>query len=52
MKKIVLLIVAATIMAGCTGTTFNRDKSCSEDYLIHPAISIPSVIGACESVDK
>ena len=51
MKKIAILIIAATIMTGCTGTTFNRDKSCSEDYLIHPAISIPSAIGACESAE-
>ncbi|QXO19186.1 MULTISPECIES: DUF4223 family protein [Vibrio] len=50
--KLTLVGAALAILAGCTGTTYNKEKNCSEDYLIHPAISIPSVIGACDSVNK
>jgi hypothetical protein len=52
MKSIVKLAVAFSFLAvisGCTGTVYNKDKTCGEDYLIHPAISIPAWIGACKS---
>lgn len=52
MRKIYTLAIAVSIMAvvsGCTGTTYNKDKTCGEDYLIHPVISIPAAIGACDS---
>lgn len=50
--KLILAATALVILSGCTGTTYNKEKDCSEDYVIHPAISIPSVIGACDSVNK
>ncbi|WP_431189965.1 YhfL family protein [Escherichia coli] len=36
----------ATLTA-CTGHIENRDKNCSYDYLLHPAISISKIIGGC-----
>ncbi|MGR6859454.1 DUF4223 family protein [Aliivibrio salmonicida] len=47
-SKLAFIAVAVTILAGCTGTQYNSDKSCSADYLIIPAISIPAAIGACD----
>jgi hypothetical protein len=52
MKNCVKLAVVAftfTILSGCTGSSYHHDHSCSADYLIHPAISIPTMIGACEA---
>ena len=52
MKNLAKLAVVAftfTILSGCTGTTYNQDKSCGADYLIHPAISVPAMIGACDA---
>jgi hypothetical protein len=46
--KLAFIAVAVIILAGCTGTTYNSAKDCSMDYLIHPVISIPSIIGACD----
>lgn len=48
MTKLAFIAVALTFVAGCTGTKYNSDKSCSEDYLLIPAISIPGAIGACD----
>jgi hypothetical protein len=47
--KLALVGAALAVLAGCTGTTYNKEKDCSEDYLIHPVISIPAAIGACDS---
>ena len=52
MKYTFKLAIAVSILAaisGCTGTTYNQDRTCSEDYLLLPAISIPAIIGACDS---
>ncbi|MBY7710412.1 DUF4223 family protein [Vibrio alginolyticus] len=50
--KLAFIAVVLSILSGCTGTTYNQAKDCSEDYLLHPAISVPSIIGACDSVSK
>ncbi|WP_454079713.1 DUF4223 family protein [Escherichia coli] len=34
-------------LTACTGHIENRDKNCSYDYLLHPAISISKIIGGC-----
>ena len=47
-SKLAFIGIALSFLAGCTGTTYNSDKSCSEDYLLIPAISIPAIIGACD----
>ena len=47
--KLAVVAFTFTILSGCTGTTYNQDKSCSADYLIHPAVSIPTIIGAGEA---
>lgn len=48
-KLALVVIAAASILSGCTGTTYNRDRTCSTDYLLVPAISISAAIGACDS---
>jgi hypothetical protein len=47
--KCALLALTVSIVTGCSGTIYNKDKSCSTDYLIIPAISIPGAIDACDS---
>ncbi|MGV3000653.1 DUF4223 family protein [Vibrio sp.] len=47
--KLTLVSVALLALAGCTGTTYNASKTCSTDYLLIPAISIPAAIGACDN---
>jgi hypothetical protein len=47
-SKLAFIAVAVTILAGCTGTQYNSDKSCSEDYLLVPTISISGALGACD----
>ncbi len=47
--KIAAVFSILVVVSGCTGTTYNADRTCGEDYVIHPAISIPSAIGACDS---
>jgi len=52
MKYIYKFAIAFSILAvlsGCTGTVYNKEKTCGEDYLIVPALSIPAMIGACET---
>ncbi|PSV03821.1 DUF4223 domain-containing protein [Photobacterium kishitanii] len=44
-----VVIAAASILTGCTGTSFNKDKSCSTDYLLVPAISVSAALGACDT---
>lgn len=50
MKKLVKLTVLFAIVStltACTGRIENKNKTCSYDYLLHPAISISKVIGGC-----
>lgn len=47
--KLTAVFSFLAVLAGCTGTAYNQDKTCGTDYLLHPAISIPAVIGACDS---
>lgn len=47
-KYLAMAIVGAFFLTGCTGTAYNMDRSCSTDYLLVPAISIPALIGACD----
>ncbi len=47
--KLAVVAFTFTILSGCTGTTYNKEKDCSADYLLVPALSIPTMIGACES---
>ena len=45
--KMALLGAALATLTACTGHIENRNKTCSYDYLLHPAISISKMIGAC-----
>jgi hypothetical protein len=45
--KITMLLAVVATLSACTGRIENRDKTCSYDYLLHPAISISKVIGGC-----
>lgn len=47
-SKLAVVAFAFTVLSGCTGTSHNKETDCSTDYLLHPAISIPAVIGACD----
>ena len=33
-----VVIATASILTDCTCTSFNKDKSCSTDYLLVPAV--------------
>lgn len=46
LKAAVLLATLSTLTA-CTGHVENKNKTCSYDYLLHPAISISKMIGGC-----
>ena len=48
-SKLAVVAFTFTILSGCTGTTYNKEQSCSADYLIHPAVSVPAMIGACDA---
>ena len=48
LAKVTLAVSMLAVLSGCTGTSYNADGTCGTDYLLHPAISIPAVIGACE----
>lgn len=51
-KKIKLGLCALSlvgILTGCTGTTYNKDMSCSTDYLLVPALSVSAMLGACDT---
>ncbi|MEX3020296.1 DUF4223 family protein [Kluyvera sp. STS39-E] len=47
MLKVAALLLAVSTMTACTGSVQNKNKSCSYDYLLHPAISISKIIGGC-----
>ena len=40
--KVALVGAVLATLTACTGHIENRDKNCSYDYLLHPAISIRS----------
>ena len=45
--KAAALLAALLSLTACTGNVQNKNKSCSYDYLLHPAISISKIIGGC-----
>ncbi|HAZ53595.1 MAG TPA: DUF4223 domain-containing protein [Franconibacter helveticus] len=45
--KLTVLAVALSTLTACTGHIENKQKNCSYDYLLHPAISISKIIGGC-----
>ncbi|MGU9866184.1 MULTISPECIES: DUF4223 family protein [Kluyvera] len=47
MLKVAALLLAVSTMTACTGSVQNKNKNCSYDYLLHPAISISKMIGGC-----
>ena len=50
MLKAAAVVLALSTLTACTGTIQNRNKTCSYDYLLHPAISISKIIGGCGDV--
>ncbi|MBU9843680.1 DUF4223 family protein [Rahnella ecdela] len=50
--KFVVLGAVLTTLFGCTGSIYNKQKNCSYDYLLTPAVSISKMIGGCGSVEK
>lgn len=50
--KFSLLAIAISVISGCTGSVYNKQKNCDYDYLLHPAISISKIIGGCGPVDQ
>lgn len=49
--KLAAVFSILVVVSGCTGTTYNADRTCSEDYVLIPALSIPAAIGACDSYE-
>lgn len=47
MLKVAALLLAVSTMTACTGSVQNKNKNCTYDYLLHPAISISKIIGGC-----
>lgn len=47
MIKMTALLAALCSLTACTGHVENKNKTCSYDYLLHPAISISKIIGGC-----
>lgn len=47
MFKAAAVLLALSTLTACTGHVENRNKTCSYDYLLHPAISISKIIGGC-----
>lgn len=45
--KLAMLAAVLSSLAACTGHIENKNKTCSYDYLLHPAISISKIIGGC-----
>ncbi|MBD8165116.1 YhfL family protein [Erwinia persicina] len=55
MNRVVkLLIVGACLsfLTACTGHVENKQKNCTYDYLLHPAVSISKWIGGCGPTEK
>jgi len=47
MLRFAALAAVLTSLTACTGHIENKNKTCSYDYLLHPAISISKMIGGC-----
>lgn len=47
LAKMIALLAALSTLTACTGHIENKNKTCSYDYLLHPAISISKIIGGC-----
>ncbi|EKM0666514.1 YhfL family protein [Cronobacter turicensis] len=45
--KFAMLAAVLSSLTACTGHIENKNKTCSYDYLLHPAISISKIIGGC-----
>ncbi|CCJ72564.1 putative outer membrane lipoprotein [Cronobacter condimenti 1330] len=45
--KLAMLAAVISTLTACTGHIENKNKTCSYDYLLHPAISISKMIGGC-----
>ena len=45
--KFAVAAVAVVLLAGCTGSTYNKAGDCKTDFVLVPAISISGAIGAC-----
>lgn len=50
--KVAVLGIALSVLSGCTGSVYNKEKTCTYDYLLVPAISISKMIGSCGPTDK
>ena len=47
LAKFAVAAVAVVVLAGCTGSTFNKAGDCKTDFILLPAISISGALGAC-----
>jgi len=52
LAKFSIAFAVITVLSGCTGSVYNKEKNCDYDYLLHPAVSISKIIGGCGPVDK
>lgn len=50
--KLSALALFVSVLSGCTGSIYNKEKNCDYDYLLHPAVSISKIIGGCGATDK
>ena len=50
--KLSALALFVSVLSGCTGSVYNKEKNCDYDYLLHPAVSISKIIGGCGATDK
>lgn len=50
--KIWVVGACLATLTACTGRVENKQKNCSYDYLLHPAVSISKWIGGCGPTDK
>ncbi|MDR3102873.1 MAG: YhfL family protein [Yokenella regensburgei] len=47
LAKMIVVLAALSTLTACTGHIENKNKTCSYDYLLHPAISLSKIIGGC-----
>lgn len=50
--KAAFVVATVTVLSGCTGSVYNKEKNCDYDYLLHPAVSISKIIGGCGDTAK
>ncbi|MTD29324.1 YhfL family protein [Erwinia sorbitola] len=50
--KFTIIAAAVATLTACTGRVENKQKDCSYDYLLHPAVSISKWIGGCGPTDN